>query len=395
MSAVVNGRIDASWGLSGMDEVPFNTIFMTGASWSGGTAFIGFAPGQEFGLRVGEEIDIVATNPVGYQVTKAVITLVGPGGLQFALPTNPGPWIAGGAVKRVAPHNFAGGTKRIYRTITASGVTRYRFVAAVPIGDTTYADTVPDTLLGEELQTTDWQMPPPGLKALLMTPNGVMADARQRALPLGAEPAARLPDHRRLPAHRQLGHRGPGLRRQRDRGPDSRHALPPDRHRPGVAEWIKEENPYPGVSKRSIGSLPFGVISPSSLGLVFNDGSGSVLVSQPFWTEREWKPLRPETMIGAIYAGRYYAVHQTAEVGTGEIIILDRTEPAALTTANVNPAELWTDVESGNLYMVIDGKVVQWDGAEGEKMVWQWWSREEVLPRPVNFGWGRSTPSSR
>lgn len=69
-------------------------------------------------------------------------------------------------------------TTRIYRTVTGTnGVTTFFFVADVPIGTTTYADTIVDTSItgGTQLPTTLYTKPPNNLQGCVALPNGMLA----------------------------------------------------------------------------------------------------------------------------------------------------------------------------------------------------------------------------
>ena len=43
-----------------------------------------------------------------------------------------------------------------------------------PLATADYTDTIPDSQLGEELESTDWDLPPDDLRYILALPNGIM-----------------------------------------------------------------------------------------------------------------------------------------------------------------------------------------------------------------------------
>jgi len=68
--------------------------------------------------------------------------------------------------------------KNIYRTITsASGVATYFFVAQIPVGTTSFADTYEDDELtsNDQLQTEGWTPPDSNLQGWVAMPNGIIA----------------------------------------------------------------------------------------------------------------------------------------------------------------------------------------------------------------------------
>jgi hypothetical protein len=115
----------------------------------------------------------------------------------------------------------------------------------------------------------------------------------------------------------------------------------------------------------------------------FPPGGGSISTKSLF-TEVEWQALKPETFIAAHHAGRYYFAFQTA--AETAMMILQRSEPAALLKANIKPTALYACEDDANLYMAIGNKVYQWDADQGTKMVFDWMSREVMYPDPTTFG---------
>lgn len=74
---------------------------------------------------------------------------------------------------------------RIYRTVTSvSGIATYFFVAEQNINDTTYSDTLTDTVVSanEQLQSTNWLPPPVDLEGWVLMPNGFLAGWRVNEL---------------------------------------------------------------------------------------------------------------------------------------------------------------------------------------------------------------------
>ena len=105
-------------------------------------------------------------------VTREIDTNVG----LTNLPTVPG---------GVSGLNFGSGSLlRIYRSNTGTSDTAFQFVADIPLGQTSFVDTVPNAELGEVIPGFDW-IPPPDddlllypdgpLKGLVSLPNGVLA----------------------------------------------------------------------------------------------------------------------------------------------------------------------------------------------------------------------------
>lgn len=380
--AGVTGKANGTWALTGLGVPPGNTFTVTGASWSAGTATLTVS--STYGLRKGEQVTVAGVSPTGYN-GKVTLTAVTSGSISYAVASNPGAYSSGGTITRVAAHNLAGGTQRIYRTVVSSGITKFRFVVEIPIATTAYDDTLLDAATGEELRSELWEMPPTDMRGIVQLPNGVMAGFAGNELILSEanQPHAYNPANRKIAVTDivGIGFVGNTLVVGTKGNPYRAMGTFPD-----AVEWIRDPAQYPCLSKRSLVSMPYGVIYASDVGLIFCDGSAFAVSSQPFYTEREWKLLMPQTMIAAVHANRYYCRYSTGG-STGAMIIMDRTEPAALLAATLNPDELYSDPETGSLYVLDEGIVQEWDAEQSERLLFDWWSKEFVIPTPANMGW--------
>jgi hypothetical protein len=391
-SAVINGLTTGTWTITNMDVAPPNNIAVTGAAWAGGIATLNVA--STFGLRIGEEISVTGMNPVGYNTASAVVTAIVPNvSVSYALTSNPGAFVAGGQINRIAPHNTVNMIKRLYWTETSSaGVTTYKLVkdnVAVALTNTTIAgntvssSTIPATRIGLG-DPTDWPMPPVGLRGLCLHPGGFFIGFAGNTLYFSP---AYIPFV--FPAAYQLavgfdivgikivgttvvvGTKG---------NPYSYTGQAPDGMSGG-----KVEQPWPCLSKQGMVDLGFGVAWPAPQGLALVGPGVSELVTQDLYTLEEWRDLAPATFIGAHYAGRYVASYQVAS-NIRQMLIIDKSEFASAVTANANVKALWGDPATGLLYVVIGDQIWQWDADNGVKMIFDWFSREWVLPKPINMG---------
>jgi len=164
-----------SWDLSALETAPLNTFTVTGASWSGGIATLTVASTR--GLRAKEEIAVAGMNPSGYNTSLAEITALTATTVSYAVAVDPGAFVAGGTLSRIAPHNTTGMVKRIYRTITSVNAVDYFFVAEIPVAQTTYTDTLSNSTVSGQgtLKTLGWDMPPADMHSLTAMANGMMA----------------------------------------------------------------------------------------------------------------------------------------------------------------------------------------------------------------------------
>lgn len=376
-----------SWDISGMQAFPANTFSVTGASWSGGIAT--YTVASTFGLRVGEESGITGVTPSGYNIASGAITALTATTVSFAVAANPGAYSSGGTIARVGEHNTTGMKRRVYRTITAaSGATEFRYVGEA--SGTTYTDSASDATvaLNSLLESTDWAQPPVDMLGIVAMPNGILAGAAKNEFCF-AEP--NMP-HAWPVKYRQtakgctrivgLGTYGTTLVGPTDASPNYISGVEPATMG-GGAQALDE--PWPCLSKRGIVSASFGVFFPTRTGYALIGAEGPAIATREYYTEEEWRLVNPDTIISAMVDNRLLASY-TIDENFSYILIIDKSERASITRANLRVAETWTDPLSGKAYVVQDDLIKQWDSPDGSKMISDWFGGERVLPSPTNFG---------
>jgi hypothetical protein len=151
----------------------------------------------------------------------------------------------------------------------------------------------------------------------------------------------------------------------------------------GGAQALDES--WPCSAKRGIVSASFGVFYPTRTGYALIGAEGPSIATREFYTEEEWRHLNPDTFVASMVDNKLLAVYRVDE-NFAFILIIDRGERAAVSRANVEADELWTDPLSGKAYIIQDDLILQWDSPDGTKLINDWFSGERVLPMPVNFG---------
>lgn len=385
-SAVVTGKVDDTWALSNLDTAPPNSFAVTGASWSSGVATLNVA--STFGLRAGEEINVTGVNPSGYN-GKFTLTEVNAGNVKYALATNPGAYVSGGTVARVAPHNTTGMTKRIYRTNTGSAQTKYQFVAEIPAATTTYNDTVADAALGEVLEEPYNDQPPTDMRGLVEFPNGVIVGFSKNELcPSKPYKPHAFPDEYRLRTTREIvgiAVFGSSIGVATKAEPYIVTGNHPESWSMDKVEGVEE----PCLSTRSVVSVRTGVLYASPNGLVHVPVVGNGLATEVVVTKKEWEQYYPATILATEYQGRYFGFYTSAP-GVGAGFIFDRSGAGPdLVGISYYPSAVYTDAETGDLYLVVDGEILKWDGDDNNNLPYDWKSRVWVAPKPISLAAAR------
>src|SRR5690606_12959322 len=129
----------------------------------------------------------------------------------------------------------------------------------------------------------------------------------------------------------------------------------------------------------------FGVMYASPNGVVAV-GPGSLgVVTKHLMTRDEWQQRYPQTIMAALYDDMYVGFH-TSGSGKG-VMVLQRTDNPPLTTMNFSANAVHVDVKEASLYALSadDGAIYQIDGDTVNNTVFEWMSKEFILPYPTNF----------
>jgi hypothetical protein len=366
--------------LSALQVAPLNSFSVTGASWSSSIATYTVADTR--GLRVGEEVEITGITPSGYNQT-GVITEVNSGNIKLALASNPGAYSAGGTIDRVAPHNTTGWLRRIYWTETTVSGTLFHFVKEETASGST--SSVPgNSTVGEELPSSDWNMPDTGMKGVKLHSSGALVGFVGNEL-LFSEPyhPYAYPSAYRLTFPYDIV--GIGVFGQSVLVATQGEPFVVSGVDPSTMAVTKVDQPWPCLAKRGIVSMGFGVMYPAPIGIVLVGSAGVTVVTADVYTQEEFRLLKPESFVASHYAGRYIASY---DPGTGQrqMMILDKAEFASVVGVNKSVTVMWTDPGTGQLYVVISDEICEWDSVESSFLIFDWMSKEFVTKRPVNMG---------
>ena len=276
--------------------------------------------------------------------------------------------------------------KRIYRSHTGNTDTKFEFVAEIEGGAETYTDTIASDALGETLQTEGFIPPPETMQGLIALPNGVMAAFTGKALCLSEpfQPHA-WPTKYQLTTNYDivgLGHLGSTVVILTK----ALVYLVPCAD-PATASMDSFDDLVPCVSKRGVVSSRWGVIFPSTQGLVGVTQSGVELATRDLFTRSEWDAMKPETINGFIHADKYIGFHSPDSGPKG--FIFDPVEPTSrlvditvyAVAGHIRPEDdLCLAVVSGP-----DHNILSWAQNERSPHVLQWKSKDFRSPYPLNF----------
>lgn len=279
---------------------------------------------------------------------------------------------------------------RIYRSNTTVTGTEYQFVAEQNISaTTTYSDTKADGDLGDVIETTDYAIPPTGLKGIVNLSNGMTVGFtgneicycepyNQHAWPLAYRYAVDSPivAIEEVNNNVVIGTQG--------------HPYIATGNHPSSVTLYPADLPYPCLSKRGMVNMGTGVLYPTYEGLVYAAGGSFTLATKPIFTRDEWTNYYPDTMMGRYYDGKYFGYYTTDAGAQGSFIMqLAGDKLPLFVTTNIWASAGYGDPQTGVYFFIQNGVLYQWDAPSAAFTRADWQSKEFCFERPLNLGAAR------
>lgn len=219
-------------------------------------------------------------------------------------------------------------TKRIYRAATGALGSVFRFVAEIPLGQADYVDTTADAQLGEELESTDFDLPPSDLRYILALPNGIMVGASGNRLCFSAQNRPHAwPVGYRLATDSPIT--GLGNADTTVVVGTQTFVYTASGNSPDSYSMSKPVAPHACVSARGIAYVTgIGVVFPGPDGLMAVTGPTEVRnVSAPFFTRDQWQDIVPAAILAFAHDDVYYFFGELGETyDPGSVILLVNCE---------------------------------------------------------------------
>lgn len=278
-------------------------------------------------------------------------------------------------------------TKNVYRTEKGSSTSEWLLVGSVAAAATTFVDDVPAANLTTVLPSLDWDGPPDGLAGLVDHPMGSLAGFsgkellfsvpfRPHAWPYRyavSDPIVAIGVYGTYVLVTTTGK--PYLFSGSDPASMSREHL---------------EKGEACVSKRGLVDMGVACIYPGPSGL-WGAGLGDVsLLTEKVLGLEDWRAYHPETIMGTHYAGQYIGFY---DAGSRQAGFIFDPKSGDFTDIDLYATAAWNDPTTGRLYLVVDGKVVEWHGGQISGALY-WRSRPYYLETPANLACAKVTAQS-
>ena len=118
------------------------------------------------------------------------------------------------------------------------------------------------------------------------------------------------------------------------------------------------------VAAASMVSVGHGVAWASPDGLAYLGSAGPRLLTAQSMTRDDWQALRPETIIGAFFEGRYYGFYSPAE-GVQASFMVDPSYPDGIFFSDVGADAVYVDDLQDAMFILSGTSVQRWDAGAG------------------------------
>lgn len=273
----------------------------------------------------------------------------------------------------------------IYRTVSGGNSSNFYYVAQIDIGTTTYSDSVAATTVAANnlLESATWGPPPSDLEGFVVMPNGYLVGWAGRRL-VFSEPYR----PHAWPAAYEMATEFPivGLVVWGSTlviGTESQPYFGQGNH-PSSFTTRKMDAIEPCLSRRGMVATTVGAYYPSINGLVLADASGARVITQDILTKEEWEQYSPSSIYAA-QLGLQYIAFNSSSGG----FVFNPTEPETklVELEGFQQVEgIETDKYSGDVLLLAQDRVWNWDPSSSERLAWQWQSKKYQTPEPMNLG---------
>lgn len=275
--------------------------------------------------------------------------------------------------------------RRIYRTsYIGNSQSDTQFVVELPVGTTTYEDTLTQQQLGTLLKTEGWDAAPEGLMGLTRLANQ-MAAAYKGFDVYFCVPGAMYawPVEYAQPCDNPivaLGAYGEAVVALTKGVPYIGFGTDPEQI---VMTRAQVPESCAGCeSKRSVVSSPGEVFAVTAHGAVMFAPTGAKLITEKYVTKKQWSGYAPSSMLGALSGNKYILFYDNGTVQRG--LILDADVPGFVETDLFATARAQVN---GKLYLSSQDNLVCW--GEGAALTYRYRGRRQVFPTPVNMSVGK------
>lgn len=283
---------------------------------------------------------------------------------------------------------------RIYRSSTGgtAGVVPYKLVDEVDYAtqiDTHYDDEKEMSELGYTAETEYFDMPEDNIEGLISTPNGLLFAHKDNEVHI-CEPfiAYAWPSAYKKTTESTV--MGIGYFDGNVVVVTQTRPYILSGYNPAMMDFRPLPFNQPCVSKKSVVSIPGGVVYASSMGLYTISGQGSDLITKKVVLPEQWETYTPENIIAVNYRGIYLAFFE----GTSEGFMFNPNDPylSWIDVGDITVNGLHYSPADDSVFVSgtdgLNNNIYEWEGAATYK-TYTWKSKEFYNPKLTNMGAAR------
>jgi hypothetical protein len=270
---------------------------------------------------------------------------------------------------------------RVYRTQTGSTSTEFYFLAEIVSTGTTATDS--GQTIGEVLPTATWLPPPADLSHLTAMWNGMMAGITGKSVRVceAYVPYAWPVAYEILPSDTTpvaLATFGQNLVIATNGKPILVTGGSPDALDEQPLEFLQS-----CVSDLSMVGMGTGVAWAAPDGLAWVGAGGARILTANMMTRVEWQALKPETIQGSMFEGRYFGRYTVS--GVTKMFMLDPANANGMYFLDFGVDGIYVDALQDAMYVLSGTAIQKWDSGSALTVTFK--SKLYVMPYPVQgFG---------
>lgn len=146
--------------------------------------------------------------------------------------------------------------------------------------------------------------------------------------------------------------------------------------------------PQACIAPRSIVSMGNGVAWASKDGLCWYGDGGTTVLTSGVMLRKDWLALRPETIIGQMYAGLYFGSYLPVDGQPRRGFLVNPADPSGIYFLDQGFDAAHFDPIQNQLYLLRGTQILKWE-AGNAFMVATFRSKVFHQPRPISFAWGK------
>ena len=276
--------------------------------------------------------------------------------------------------------------KYLYRATTGTDTSNWQFVAEIPLATSSYTDSTLTADLAQDIATSEYYFEPPSdMINLSVMPNGILVGSSGNII-CPSEPYLM---HAFNPFNEQrvdyniiaIGVFGQTAAILTDGQPYLYYGSTPS-----AMALEKLDSYHACISKRGLVDIGIGLLYPAPDGIARVGVGVAGLASADLFDKKTWNnDYYPSTISAYMVEGWYLGFY------SGSIVAGFMFNPTTMefVDLDIHATAGFNDLAADTLYLMVDGRLVQWDNDDINKLTLEYQTRPERVSYPCCMGFGQ------